>query len=105
LNKFIAMAMCLTLMALMFGGDNAKKIENSYKWPILEGFPKPQVPLDNPMSDEKVALGKQLFFDKNLSANQQQSCESCHMQQFAFAEPLSVSVGSTGACIDEMLQP
>tara|TARA_R110000744_G_scaffold209116_1_gene327945 strand:- start:192 stop:1334 length:1143 start_codon:yes stop_codon:yes gene_type:complete len=96
LNKCIAIAIYFALTALIFGCDNAKKLESNYKWPILEGFPKPQVPTNNPMSDEKVALGKQLFFDKNLSANQQQSCESCHMQQYSFAEPLSVSIGSTG---------
>ena len=48
------------------------------------------------MTVEKVALGKTLFFDKNLSANQQQSCESCHQQKYAFAEPMAISIGSTG---------
>jgi cytochrome c peroxidase len=96
LNRFIATAICLALTAMLFGCDNDKKLDVSYKWPILDGFPKPQVPTNNPMSHEKVALGKQLFFDKNLSANQQQSCESCHLQQYSFSEPLSVSVGSTG---------
>lgn len=96
LNRFIATAICLVLTAMLFGCDNAKKLDVSYKWPILDGFPKPQVPKNNPMSHEKVALGKQLFFDKNLSANKQQSCESCHLQQYSFSEPLSVSVGSTG---------
>jgi len=70
--------------------------QNSYQWPIAEGFPKPQVPSNNPMSDEKVALGRVLFYDKNLSFNQTQSCASCHLQEKAFAEPLTVSVGSTG---------
>ncbi|WP_286233367.1 MbnH family di-heme enzyme [Thalassotalea sediminis] len=67
-----------------------------YHWPIVEGFPKPQVPADNPMSDAKVALGRVLFYDKALSFNQTQSCASCHQQQFAFAEPLQTSIGSTG---------
>jgi cytochrome c peroxidase len=77
--------------------DSAKKVESTYRWPIISGFPKPQVPENNPMSNEKVALGKVLFFDKNLSANQQQSCESCHLQAFSFAENREVSIGSTGA--------
>ena len=81
---------------MLLGCDSAPKGNTTYQWPILEGFPKPQVPENNPMSDEKVSLGKQLFFDKKLSANQQQSCQSCHQQQFAFAEELSVSIGSTG---------
>jgi cytochrome c peroxidase len=68
---------------------------NEYQWPIIDGFPKPQVPDDNLMTQVKVNLGKALFFDKNLSANQQQACASCHHQEFAFGENIPHSVGST----------
>jgi cytochrome c peroxidase len=74
--------------------DNKKQV-NDYQWPIIDGFPKPQVPANNPMSQAKVDLGKTLFFDKNLSANQQQACASCHHQQFAFGENIPHSFGST----------
>jgi len=33
---------------------------------------------DNPLSDEKVALGKSLYFDNILSKNKTQSCNTCH---------------------------
>jgi cytochrome c peroxidase len=36
------------------------------------------VPADNPITPEKVALGKQLFFDTRLSKTGKMSCESCH---------------------------
>lgn len=96
LNKYKGTVTAIALSILLLGCDVGEKKDNRYQWPILDGFPKPQVPENNPMSDEKVALGKKIFFDKNLSANQQQSCESCHQQQFAFSEALPVSVGSTG---------
>ncbi|MEN8122968.1 MAG: cytochrome-c peroxidase, partial [Bacteroidota bacterium] len=32
----------------------------------------------NPVTDEKVALGKALYFDTILSKNGTQSCNSCH---------------------------
>ncbi len=67
-----------------------------YQWPLPEGFPKPAVPADNPMSAAKAELGRYLFYDKALSGNGQQSCASCHQQAFAFAEPQAVSAGSTG---------
>lgn len=67
-----------------------------YEWKLPKDFPKPQVPIDNPMTDAKVNLGRHLFYDKNLSANGLQSCASCHQQAHAFAEPLVQSVGSTG---------
>jgi cytochrome c peroxidase len=47
-----------------------------YVWEALpEQAPTPQ---DNPLSTAKVALGKRLFFDKNLSLNGRLSCSSCH---------------------------
>jgi cytochrome c peroxidase len=36
------------------------------------------VPADNPITPEKAALGKQLFFDTRLSKTGKLSCESCH---------------------------
>jgi cytochrome c peroxidase len=36
---------------------------------------------DNPQTDEKVALGHQLFFDKRLSADGKLSCYSCHQNE------------------------
>jgi cytochrome c peroxidase len=94
----------VTLLLLMVSScsdsnrkNNSKKLGNdSYKWPILSGFPLPKVPKDNPMSDAKVALGKAIFYDKNLSFNQQQSCQSCHQQAFAFGENIAQSTGTTG---------
>ena len=46
---------------------------------------------------EKQALGKLLFFDKNLSTPAGQSCAGCHHPDFAFADPnpdLPVSQGA-----------
>ena len=42
------------------------------------GLPEFVTPTNNPMTDEKVALGKRLFFDKNLSYDRTVSCASCH---------------------------
>ena len=86
----------LLLGLLLLSCDKAKQPKKSYQWPIPNGFPKPQTPADNPMSLAKVALGRAIFYDKNLSFNQQQSCETCHQQQFAFAENLTTSIGTTG---------
>ena len=42
------------------------------------GLPSVPVPSDNPMTAEKIALGKQLYFDGRLSADNKVSCASCH---------------------------
>ena len=36
------------------------------------------VPADNPLTIEKVELGKQLYFDPRLSCDETVSCASCH---------------------------
>lgn len=53
------------------------------------------VPADNPLTAEKVALGKRLFFDPALSADGKISCASCHQPErgFADAEPRAVGIG------------
>jgi cytochrome c peroxidase len=67
-----------------------------YAWNLPPGFPTPAVPEENPMSAEKVYLGRHLFYDKALSNNWTESCASCHQQALAFTDGLAHAVGSTG---------
>ena len=50
-------------------------------------------PEDNPMTPEKIELGRQLFFDNRLSIDKTISCASCHIPQFAFTDRMIVSRG------------
>jgi cytochrome c peroxidase len=68
----------------------------TYVWRLPVGVPPPTTPADNPMTEAKVALGRRLFYDPRLSANQTQSCSTCHQQQRAFSEGRMRAVGSTG---------
>ena len=54
------------------------------------------VPRDNPLTQAKVELGRQLFFDKRLSADGSVSCSSCHDPRFAFADGKRTAVGIGG---------
>ncbi len=56
----------------------------------------PAIPDYNPLTAEKIELGRHLFYDTRLSANQTQSCASCHDQRLAFSDGLATAVGSTG---------
>jgi cytochrome c peroxidase len=67
-----------------------------YAWQLPAGFPEPFVPEDNPMSEEKVTLGRYLFYDKRLSGNGTMSCGSCHEQKRAFSDGKTTPTGSTG---------
>lgn len=63
---------------------------------LPKGFPRPFVPADQPITPERVELGRHLFYDPRLSRNGEQSCASCHDQARGFAEARETSVGSTG---------
>ena len=67
-----------------------------YSWGLPAWLPVPAVPADNPMSAEKVELGRHLFYDKRLSADNSMSCASCHHQDKAFTDGLAVAEGITG---------
>ena len=67
-----------------------------YEWSLPPGFPYPKVPADNPMTHEKVELGRYLFYDSRLSVNRTQSCATCHRQEKAFTDGRGRGLGSTG---------
>ena len=57
------------------------------------GFPDMKIPSDNPMTVEGIALGKKLFKDPILSANNTQACIDCHKQNSSFSDPNQFSTG------------
>ena len=68
-----------------------------FSFPLPAHFPQPDLPKDNPLTVEGVALGQKLFFDTRLSGNNTQSCASCHQPEYAFANGgKAVSVGIDG---------
>ena len=88
----IAAAVLTVVVALlMLSGRSA-----SFDWQIPEDYPEPLVPADNPMSTAKVTLGRWLFYDTRLSGNNTMSCGTCHLQELAFTDGRSRSLGSTG---------
>ena len=56
----------------------------------------PLIPINNPLTEEGIALGKKLFFDKKLSKNNTQSCASCHNPRNSFTDSLRFSLGVDG---------
>ncbi len=54
-------------------------------------------PVDNPTSEEKVTLGRLLFYDPVLSGNKDVSCATCHQPEFNYAEFLETSIGVNGS--------
>ncbi|MCO6495960.1 MAG: cytochrome-c peroxidase [Bacteroidetes bacterium] len=67
-----------------------------YTIQIPAGFPKIDIPSDNPMTVEGIALGRKLFYDPILSKDNTVSCASCHKQENGFTDPARFSAGVDG---------
>ncbi len=57
-------------------------------------------PANNPLTEEKITLGKTLFFDPRLSRNKDMSCATCHSQDHRWSDGRVVPLGS-----EELTQP
>jgi cytochrome c peroxidase len=62
------------------------------------GGPLPPVPIpaDNPQTPSKIGLGKQLYFDPRLSADNTISCATCHAPETGWANPHPTDTGIKG---------
>ena len=54
------------------------------------------VPPDNPMTREKVELGRLLFFEKRISSDGTVACATCHMPTRGFSNARQYGVGVEG---------
>ena len=66
--------------------------------PTIAGLEDPNtyVPADNPLTKEKIELGRAIFFDKRMSKDNTIACASCHMAKKGFADGMPVSTGIKG---------
>lgn len=69
-------------------GYERAKAKAKFQRPVSVPFPK-----ENPITPERVQLGKALFFDPRLSAANSISCASCHNPAFAWGDGLPKGVG------------
>ena len=87
------------LRALYSSGDQQKWPKPQLFDEAKEGFQdigplgKVSFPTDNPFSEEKVELGKALFFDPRLSKSGQISCANCHNPEIGWGDGQRVSFG------------
>ncbi|MEZ4922376.1 MAG: cytochrome c peroxidase [Crocinitomicaceae bacterium] len=63
---------------------------------IASYLPAIEEPQENPTTEEGVELGRLLFYDTRLSADNTQSCASCHLPQYSFSDTSKYSVGIDG---------
>jgi cytochrome c peroxidase len=94
------LAICAMLMLSSWIATPAANAQSAteYKLKIPFGLEETSVviPADNPLTNEKVELGRMLVFDKRLSQDNTIACMSCHLSKFAFTDGKPVSTGIRG---------
>ncbi|HSM04667.1 MAG TPA: cytochrome c peroxidase [Longimicrobiales bacterium] len=75
-------------------GDRDRQLRESLGLVTLGDIP---YPADNPLLEERVGLGRLLFFDPILSGEGDVACATCHLPEFAFTDARQFAVGVGGA--------
>lgn len=79
-------------------GKPADLLKLAEKPPL--GLPKVRVPANNPLTRDKIKLGRQLFYDRRLSLNNTFSCAMCHIPEQGFtSNEMATAVGIEGRTV------
>lgn len=87
------LARTLNLPASSFEYANVTFPNHFYTPDMLD---EDNTPNDNQITNAGATLGRVLFYDKRLSANNTISCASCHVQENGFSDPNQFSIGFEG---------
>jgi len=64
------------------------------------GLPGVPIPADNPLTADKIALGRKLFYDRRLSLNNTFSCAMCHIPEQGFtSQEQATAIGIEGRTV------
>ncbi len=86
-------------IALTDRAGQAANLLKTVKKPPL-GLPPVPVPENNPLTQEKVSLGRKLFYDRRLSLNNTFSCAMCHVPEQGFtSNEMATAVGIEGRTV------
>jgi cytochrome c peroxidase len=98
--KLIILVSFAFALSVMAKANDAAEPANHFELKLPMGIPAEvwsyYVPKDNPLTQAKVELGRQLFFDKRLSADSTVSCATCHDPKLAFTDGKQFSDGING---------
>jgi len=86
-------------IALTDRAGQATNLLKTVKKPPL-GLPAVPVPANNPLTKEKISLGRKLFYDRRLSLNNTFSCAMCHVPEQGFtSNEMATAVGIEGRTV------
>ncbi|MDD1623137.1 MAG: SCO family protein [Methylococcaceae bacterium] len=86
-------------IALTDRAGQAANLLKTVKKPPL-GLPAVPMPANNPLTKEKISLGRKLFYDRRLSLNNTFSCAMCHVPEQGFtSNEMATAVGIEGRTV------
>jgi cytochrome c peroxidase len=84
-------------LLLLSAAEDTRGQDGFFGRPRIAALPElVKGPDDNPLTTEKIELGRLLFWDPVLSGNRDVACATCHHPSAGYAEDLDVSVGVNG---------
>ncbi len=99
LTLFVALIFILFATTALMQKDKEESGEQQIfklKLPLGLDAEAQYIPANNPLTAEKIELGRKLYFDKRLSADNSVSCATCHDPKLAFTDGKPVSTGIKG---------
>lgn len=75
-------------------GPSGDDLRSRFNLQTLGEIPYPP---DNPRREERIALGRLLFYDPILGGERDVSCGTCHHPDFAFADRRQFGAGTSGS--------
>ncbi len=73
--------------------QNQAFLDDSFYLDLPSHFPPISFPEDNALTKSRVELGRRLFYDTRLSADNTLSCASCHLQRAGFTDQKPLATG------------
>src|SRR5687767_11755884 len=105
-SKNVYICVLIPLLCLL-GGFTYDLRPDVTPYPLIltSGFPAPEIPVDNQLTEARVSLGKRLFYDKILSEDKTIACASCHNPANAFSDNTEKSKGINSQTGDRNAMP
>lgn len=108
-QKVLALAASFALVVLVVSFIVWRQYDHLGTMQVYEiepplGLEAAPVPSDNLMTRARVELGKQLFFDKRLSANDDMACVTCHDPAHGYSVPRPIKGFLKGHAVSRSAQ-
>lgn len=87
MRRFVLILSVLVLAAVAVTSLRGQQPKT--QWPEISTYEAMKIPADNPMTAEKVELGKQLYYDARLSGDGSKACYSCHVKEKGLTDGLA----------------